>query len=403
MKPKSHPYAKKQAFERLMLLLATLVRYPGVGAAAEPFGMRDNSKVKHHNALEELRHKLREFAQLQGIELAPDYPSLPTLRKDLGRLRDYGILDSGMYRWGYYLGTGVMTKSQLRVALNALESLAKYQAEPQVRQIYYSLKQRLQGFTFDEKDDLFYPIRQNLNRSIEWTDPDEMLAKRENKHNLFHQLNIVESAIVQGQALEISRSTDPYGEQQIGMILVWPLQLIYYNIAWYLLYEQCSDRGFGVERISRFRDYCSIITVQGRGITAQKQSLEMAHRLLENGWGLKLGDAENQSLELEGKLELVAIKVRFFPPVSLFMAEGDLRHPRQKLRHGPKDPITGQSKHLDYLIELPARSLGEFSIWLQRYGDKVQVLSPPELVAKHHQMALQLLARYQNSNYHSRE
>jgi predicted DNA-binding transcriptional regulator YafY len=396
MTKKSHPYAQPEAFQRLMLLIATLVKYPGVGAA-EPLAQRDYQEGQHHNALEELQEKFRELAQTTGIELSPDYPSPPTLRKDLGRLREYGILEPNMYRWGYYLGTGVMTKTELRVALNALESLAKYQADPQVRQLYHNLTRRLQGLSWEKDDDLFYPIRQNLNRSIESTDPEEMITKQQNAHNLFSCLETLESAIIKGQAIEISRHRDPYHEREIGMSLVWPLQLIYHNIAWYLLYEECKDHCFVVVRLSRFRDYCQIITAKGREITAQKQSLEQAHRLLDNGWGLNLGSVENQRLELDGKLNLIPITVRFFPPVSLFIAEGDLRHPKQKLKFGQKDTITKQPKYVDYSIELPPRSLNEFSIWLQRYGANVQVISPPELKEQHHQMALSLLARYQSS------
>lgn len=104
---------------------------------------------------------------------------------------------------------------------------------------------------------------------------------------------------------------------------------------------------------------------------------------------------EEQELELQGKLPLVEIKVRFFPPVSTFIAEGELRHPRQKLRRGPKNPETGQAEYLDYAIALPQRSVKEFGLWLQRYMDKVQVISPPELIRQHYESARSLLQRYE--------
>jgi hypothetical protein len=41
-----------------------------------------------------------------------------------------------MYRWGYYLGTGAMSLAELQVAINALNSQAKYQQDTQVNRIY---------------------------------------------------------------------------------------------------------------------------------------------------------------------------------------------------------------------------------------------------------------------------
>jgi len=44
-------------------------------------------------------------------------------------------------------------------------------------------------------------------------------------------------AISKGQAIEISRGSDPYLRGYIGPLQIWPLQLIYHDIAWYLIYE----------------------------------------------------------------------------------------------------------------------------------------------------------------------
>jgi predicted DNA-binding transcriptional regulator YafY len=403
---KSHPYADPQAFDRLMLLIATLVNYPGVG-------YRENDRVEisesgnHHNALEALKNQLRELAAAVGFQLPEGYPATPTLRRDLEKLRDYYILDRRMYRWGYYLGTGVMNQDELKVAFNALESQAIYQGDPRIRQIYHQLRKRLRGFEFNEvqtsavrrgkdypKQDFFYPVRQHLNRAINYTDPQEMMEKGEFRNTLFHQIDKVEGAIVEGQAIEISRSCDLYGHQKVGPLVIWPLQLIYYDIAWYLLYESCSNGCLAIARLNRFSNYCQILTPGGRGIEAQKQSLKKAYRLLKNGWGFKLGELEEQQLELRGELEFVRVKVRFFPPVSSFIEEGELRHPHQKIRRGPKDNQTGKPHYVDYCLELPPRSLDEFSIWVQRYGDRARVLSPSQLVEKHRQAALNLVDRY---------
>ena len=392
-KPTLHSYADRSAFERLMLLIATLVQYPGVGSSDhEDTPLLTNAT--YHDALLPVQARLQAVAAALGIELPAGYPATPTIRKDLETLRRYGILEQRMYRWGYYLGTGAMSREELQAALNALASLAKYQGDPQARRICHTLVKRLRGLDLELKGQFFYPVRQHLNRAINYTDPEEISAKGEKRDTLFHQLELVEQAISQGQAIEISRSNDFYGKGRMGLIQVWPLQLIYHDIAWYLLYEYYSDGHLAVGRVNRFKNYCRILTPQGRGLAAQRQSLTNAHKLLENGWGLNLGDLEEQQAELQAQLSLEAVKVRFFPPVIAFILEGDRRHPRQKIRLGPKDSITGQFAYVDYIVPLPPRSLEEFVLWVYRYMDKAQLLSPPDLVDKHSQAARALLYRY---------
>jgi len=392
---KVHSPIEPQAFERLMLLIATLIKYPGVGYQNyDPLFTSNDSS--HYDALQEVQEKMQELAKILSIYLPAGYPSLPTIRKDLEKLRNYHILEQRMYRWGYYLGTGVMSKEELKIAFDALSSQAIYQGDPRIRAIHRKLTKRLKGFQIESNPDFFYPVRQNLNRAINHTDPEEMIAKKQNRNTLFHQIDKIESAIIQGQAVEIICHTNYYDEKIIGTVVVYPLQLIYYDIAWYLLYEDCNNSGFlVVGRVNRYNNHCVIDNTRQRDIDTQRKSLEKAHQLLRNGWGLYLGNLEAQQLELAGKLEFIAVKVRFYPPISYFMQEGELRHPNQKLKQGPKNPTTGKSEYLDYCINLPPRSLNEFAIWVQRYFDKAQILSPPELVKKHHQAAQALVNLYQ--------
>jgi hypothetical protein len=148
-------------------------------------------------------------------------------------------------------------------------------------------------------------------------------------------------------------------------------------------------------RINRFNSHCDLVKMQPRGLEKQRESLVTAYKLLENGWGLNLGKLEPQRLELAGNLEFIEVKVRFYPPISNFILEGELRHPRQKITTGFIDQ-NGQYSYIEYAIDLPGRSLNEFSRWVYRYMDKAQVLSPPQLVAEHHKYAEALLERYVN-------
>jgi WYL domain len=381
-----HPYTDKLAFDRLLLLISTLVQYPGVGYS--------DSDSANGNALETVQQRLREVAAAMGIEFPEGYPAIPTIRKDMETLRHYGILDKRMYRWGYYLGTGALNREELQVAFNALASQAKYQGNPQARRIYTTVAKRLRGFDLELKGEFFYPVRQHLNRAIVYTDPDEMAERGEYRNTLFHQLDIVEQAIVQGQAIEVYRNSDPYGRKRVGMMRVWPLQLIYYDRAWYLIYEYCENGLLAISRVNRFSDYCQFISLPARGLTAQEQSLQKAHKLLENGWGLYLGELEEQQSELQGKLPFEKVKVRFFGSVMAFILEGDRRHPRQKIRPGKKDAVTGDLTYVDYQVMLPPRALKEFILWVFKHANHAQVLSPPSLVEQHREAMRAAAARY---------
>ena len=130
-----------------------------------------------------------------------------------------------------------------------------------------------------------------------------------------------------------------------------------------------------------------------RGLAAQEQSLHRAHKLLENGWGLYLGELDEQQAELEGKLSFETVKVRFFGPVMAFIVEGDRRHPRQKVRP-KKDAVTGDLTYVDYEVMLPPRALKEFILWVFKHANHAQVLSPPTLVEQHREAMKAAAARY---------
>ena len=386
--PKSsqtHPYSDRQAFERLMLLIATFLKYPSIGS---PDASPQNND-RPHDALLAVKQQLEQLAQEMGITI--NNIAIPTIRKDLVTLRKYGILNKRIYRWGYYLGTGVMTKQELNVALNALASLAEYQRSPQIIRIYESLVKRLQGLDADENSKLLYPVRSQINHLIVTTDLEDRIKKKQtqNRHTLFDSLSTVEKAILDGQAIEIYRHSDPYADNT-GAAQVYPLQLIYHDIAWYLLYENCDNSHFMVVRVDRLSDKCVAIPSQNRSLQAQKQNLDLAHQLLANGWGLNMGEPEEQMQERQMKLEFETVIVRFFAPVIQFIEEGLYRHPTQRINRSRKPDS------IDLQLCLPPRSLNEFSRWVNRFMDNAIVLAPERLVMQQAQSAERLADLYRN-------
>jgi WYL domain len=381
-----HSYSDLSAFQRLMLIIATLLRYPGVGSADSDSPKKDESNFR------EVLDRIQAIAQELKINL-PQY-SEPTIRKDLRTLRRYGILEQPKYHWGYYLGTGAMSKDELQVAFDAVHSQAKYQQDPQAIQVYEVLEKRLRGMELRGKAP--YPIRTQISRSIVYTNPDEMRSKGEYRETLFDRLSEIETALIKGQHIEIYRSRSLYSSSKKDFLQIYPLQLIYVDIAWYLLYEEANTNHLALSRLDRFSNHLKILDINGRGQAHQISSIKTAHQLLERGWGRYLGDPQQQELEKTGKLKFVKITVRFANDVANFIQEADKRHPKQTIKPSKKIQ-NGKPEYVDYSIELPPRSVEEFCRWVFQFKSSAIFLEPYELAIKHQQIASEILAIYSSA------
>jgi len=165
------------------------------------------------------------------------------------------------------------------------------------------------------------------------------------------------------------------------------LQLIYHDIAWYLLYEYVDNGHLEIERIDRFTDQIQLMN-KPRGTDLQKSSLTVAMNLFKKGWGLFLGEPSEQEREIAGNLEYMQIKVRFFAPVIAFIEEGEKRHISQSIDR------SGKPDHIDYSISLPPRSLNEFCRWVQQFVHNAQILEPKDLRDRFRSTAMKLAALY---------
>ena len=271
----SHPYSGSDAFDRIMLLIATFTKYPGVGH----INCLDSDSDGEHDSITEVQIYSAKTADELGVNL-PAY-SRHTVQSDLKTLRRYGILESRRYRWGYHLGTGVVNNAELRTVFNAIASQAKSQNEPATVHLYGKLARRLRGI--DAKHKMLYPVRNQLGRTIVHTDPAEMMEKQRYRDTLFEKVAQIEEAILEGQPIEIFRSKSPYELGKTRYEKVFPLQLVYSNIAWYLLQEDYSNGHIVTSRLDRFSGYLKYIEPKGRGSDRQWRQLRIAHQLIERG------------------------------------------------------------------------------------------------------------------------
>lgn len=241
---------------------------------------------------------------------------------------------------------------------------------------------------------LFYPIRTHIDRAIIYTKPEEMMSRQCYRGTLYERLDELESAIVQGEAVELFRCRNPHQSSKTQYIQIYPLQLVYSDIAWYLLHEDCQTQHLALSRIDRLSDHFKTINEEKRSLKRQLNSVETAHRLLESGWGRNLGTVEDQKLEKQGLMPLTEVIVRFFPEAMLFILEGEKRHLSQEIREGLDE--NGKTAYVDYVLKLPKRSFNEFCYWVCRFMGNAQFIAPIELIEKHKEMAQNLIIRYSN-------
>jgi WYL domain len=384
MQESHHPYREQAALDRLLLLITTLLRHPGIGCPDE-----DDSHIKeeHHSALALVATQLQKLALAQGYSNIAD--SVPTLRKDLEFLRKYQIIEDRMYRWGYFLGTGVFTRPELQVAIHALKDVGQQLGDPAVNDLHQKLTKRLRGVEFSEE--IIYPVRSQLNRVIVSTDPEQMRSQGIYQETLFDRLTELENAIVAGQPIELYYRQSPYQNLGQQFLRVYPLQLLYYDVAWYLITEDVESGYLAAVRLDRLSSHLQNLEGEPRGKKMQLDQLKAVHRLLQVGWGISLGSVTQQQQELAGATP-VKVKVRFFAEVAPFIKEGNKRHPRQKIHE--KHNTQGKLEYVDYSVNLPDRALADFFRWVRRFGSQAVVLSPPESAQQFRDEALLLAARY---------
>ena len=185
-------------------------------------------------------------------------------------------------------------------------------------------------------------------------------------------------SIVTGQAIEIYYARAPYQTGTTHHLQVYPLQLIYHDVAWYLICDRIDSGYLAAIRLDRLSNHLRQLThLPPRGKSAQLDRLKVVDRLLHDGWGLSLGSNEQQFQELKGA-EGIEIKVRFFGKVAPFIQEGEKRHPRQKIV--VKKDLNGKLDFINYSIFLPERSTPEFFRWVRQFGSQALILSPEKYV-----------------------
>lgn len=480
-----HPYSSLLAFERLLYLIAVLLKYPGVGNLqqhepsllqqllqleklpyfdspvaeisalinckygelyAEPSAIAQNlhwletngiinspyiakpievpkvagpanfplHRYSDRDVFERLINTLR-FIAYHPFLYRPSQGSLQTLiatmetqgviavgyadsvRRDIGEiLKPYGLMEKTAQTQGYFVGTAILSKSELLRIFSSLEGQAKHLDDPIALAAYETFQQRLR-FLHPETSHP-YPVRTVLQQPIvdvqQLPVDTQSLAAPTNAERL-------EDAIIHSRVLTLKRrwGTGRFVGDVESSFQILPLQIVFHSIAWYLGYEHLTDGLLRFERLDRLE-----IVQAGnftRSKTAQAKARQNLIRLYEASYGLYLGNsAEDQrkflSPDSTHRAEIeVSCELWFSDSIFRFISEGTQRFPgRQRMSprltgaamsQTEKQTIftlskTGDSKLPNrFQVDVPKWILMndvDFKRWILGFGGEVKVVSP---------------------------
>jgi len=335
-----------------------------------------------------------------------------TLRKDVERvLTPYGFRTrNDNVRHGYGLGAAVLPAARLREVHEVVRQAASRLGDPTAQDLLAELEERLRWGGVLRDDEL--PVRTFANRSI--VHPD--LARRDSLA-VPQQAERLEAAIASGQRVLLERFSEAaqFDQAPPAQMRVWPLQLLFHNIGWYLAYEEDAvgrERGLiRTERLDRLalRQVDSGFT---RVLEVRAAALARLTRLMELSGGIYFGEDPQAQDQLSAATAeqlpelLTTVRFRCTPRVYRFLREGLQRYPLNQMRIAKPlhtdtwrqppaapvvlEPLADASHPYPVEIDLPPWTVArdvDFRRWLFGYGADVVIESPPELMEEHREKA----------------
>ena len=382
-----------------------------------------------------LRHLLQQpFDQAGGVPL-PEHliertEAIPgaylpseaaTLRKDLEKLlTPYGFRSPrDNVRHGYAIGTALLSAHRLREIHGVVSQAAGRLADPTAQDLLRELEQRLAwgGIAVDGTT----PVRAFANRSIvssALVRPDSLAAER--------QAEALETAIVERRRIELERyvSVGSFPGSPLGAFRVWPLQLLFHTIGWYLVFEEDSPgQEEGLIRCERLDRLALRRSERGtrRSDDSHQQALARLQTLLHHSGGIYFGDDLAAQLRLchprgrSRERELVTLRFCSQGWCFAFIREGLQRYPIEHTRLSrplsgdtwwfhPKAPHVlepgspADSHPYPVELDLPSWTVMadiDLRTWLFAFGAGIRIEAPAELRQEHQERLQAALAVYQ--------
>jgi len=403
-------------FKRILNTFKVISHYP-FSPKLDPSFLEQiytGSKSLDNGYLTSVAYKLIEYEKLDdSLKNRRDL-----LRKDIEFIfNPYQIFPQSPMRNGYFFGTGILTQQQLIQTFDLLQSQAKNIDDPLAVELFQKFHERLQRSKISQESSP-YPIRAIANRSF--IDKDLLDSKA-----LSNQVTEIGEIIEERRLVELSKFSNrpSYGAEEKGIFKAWLLQIVFYNFAWYLGFEQSGGEEDGLIRFERLdRLYLARKCQEIRGLKEQKTALKKLTKLLSASAGIYLGDSAKEQkafLSTDKKQrEKVETKVElwFSEEIFAFIAEGTKRFPasQMKMSKPPKSSylvrgdkkIFSVNKESDdktkpyiFRVTLPQWSLKEFDFlrWILGFGGGVRVHKPDELREKIIELSTSTIKVYDDS------
>jgi predicted kinase len=330
---------------------------------------------------------------------------MATLRKDLEKiLTPYGFRNrNDNVRHGYCLGTALFSAPRLRELHQVVRQAAGRLADPSAQDLLAELDERL-GWAGISADGL-PPVRSYARHAVVDADlvrRDSLAAPR--------RAEAIEVAIVEHRRVLLRRFADvgTNPDSPDGELRVWPLQLIFHNVGWYLLFEEDEiGQAQGLIRSERL-DRLALASSRGdlrRGAVEHQASLQRLERLLHHSGGIFFGGDLEQQQQLSSPSAqrraqaLVTLRFCCTPWAFAFIREGLQRYPIEHSRfsrplpgdawwHHPKAPHVlepgpaGSSHPYPVELDLPPWTVAadiDLRGWLFAFGGGICIERPDAL------------------------
>ncbi len=270
-----------------------------------------------------------------------------TLRKDLEKLlTPYGFRNrNDNVRHGYCLGTAVLSPARLREVHNVVQQAAGRLADPSAQDLLAELDERL-GWAGISADGL-PPVRSYARHAV----VDTQLVRRDSLAAP-RRAEAIEAAIVEHRRVLLQRypGVGSFADSPAGELRVWPLQLIFHNVGWYLLFEEDQvGREQGLIRSERL-DRLAMARGDGdlrRNPEQHAAAINRLKRLLHHSGGIYFGSDLEQQLAVASSSAqrrsqaLVTLRFCCSPWAFAFIREGLQRYPIEHTRFSK--PLPGDS------------------------------------------------------------
>lgn len=395
-----HRYSDMDVFKRLISTLRFIVHHPFLYSP-------------ERGSLDTLIATMEE----QGV-VATGYRD--SIRRDIGEiLKPYGLMTKTPQTHGYFVGTAILSTSDLLNLFNSLSGQMQYLNDPVLLQTYVAFQERLKFLHPEGAPGV--AVRTVLQQPI--VDAGQLpkysrsLASPGNAESL-------ENAILQSQVLTLERrrGTGRFQGEEENTFQVLPLQIVFHMIAWYLGYQRLSDGLLRYERLDRLE------LVQTANFTRSKMLQIRAQKnlmkLYRASFGLYLGNsvADQQALlspqqNLRAKV-LFDCELWFRDTVFRFISEGTQRFPCQM---SPRIagaavteserlsvfvlPKTGDSTYPNRLkATLPKWVLThdvDFRRWILGFGGQAKIITPSFLRDKIKTVGEEIWKIYSTENLYS--